>query len=131
MSNYINKHGETTSNFEYLLLVKDDWVGQLGWGRNMNVIDRRNDTFAGGQYIVLRNGYGQQAHTQHSSNTSDRSNARVDGSTPRGLESITGMLDRIGCGYLVLNREKRVIEWNAAAQNTLERQGEADRKSVV
>ena len=102
-----------------------DYVGQLGWGQKMNVIDRRNDTFAGGQYIVLRNGYGQQAHTTQSSNTSDRSNARVDGSTRRGLESITGMLDRIGCGYLVLNREKRVIEWNAAAQNTLERPGEA------
>jgi len=91
----------------------------------MNVIDRRNDTFAGGQYIVLRNGYGQQTHTTQSLNTSDRSNARVDGSTRRGWESITGMLDRIGCGYLVLNRERRVIEWNAAAQNTLERPGEA------
>lgn len=91
----------------------------------MNVIDRRNGTFAGGQYIVLRNGYGQQTHTTHSSKTSDRSNELVDGSTRRGWESITGMLDRIGCGYLVLNREKRVIEWNAAAQNTLERQGEA------
>ncbi|ESX80532.1 transcriptional regulator [Mesorhizobium sp. LSHC420B00] len=35
------------------------------------------------------------------------------------------MLDRIGCGYLVLNRERKVVEWNAAAQTTLERQGEA------
>ncbi|MER9983814.1 hypothetical protein NKJ45_28465, partial [Mesorhizobium sp. M0103] len=34
------------------------------------------------------------------------------------------MLDRIGCGYLVLNRERKVVEWNAAAQTTLERQGE-------
>jgi DNA-binding CsgD family transcriptional regulator len=35
------------------------------------------------------------------------------------------MLDRIGCGYLVLSGERKVIEWNAAAQATLERQGEA------
>jgi len=35
------------------------------------------------------------------------------------------MLDRIGCGYLVLNRERKVVEWNSAAQTTLERQGEA------
>lgn len=91
----------------------------------MTLIERRNDTVAGSQYIVLRNGYTHQAHTPNSSNSSDRSEAWAGGSTRRGLESITGMLDRIGCGYLVLNREKRVIEWNAAAQNTLERQGEA------
>ncbi|MER8431770.1 helix-turn-helix transcriptional regulator [Mesorhizobium caraganae] len=41
------------------------------------------------------------------------------------MESVTGMLDRIGCGYLVLNREKKVVEWNAAAQDTFERQDEA------
>jgi DNA-binding CsgD family transcriptional regulator len=40
------------------------------------------------------------------------------------MESVTGMLERIGCGYLVLDREKRVIEWNGAAQDTLERLGE-------
>ncbi|MBZ9864528.1 helix-turn-helix transcriptional regulator [Mesorhizobium sp. CA15] len=34
------------------------------------------------------------------------------------------MLDRIGCGFLVLNREKKVVEWNIAAQSTFERQGE-------
>ncbi|WP_244507947.1 helix-turn-helix transcriptional regulator [Mesorhizobium sp. ORS 3428] len=35
------------------------------------------------------------------------------------------MLERIGCGYLVLNGERKVIEWNAAARATIERQGEA------
>ena len=50
--------------------------------------------------------------------------ARADEPRRRCLESVTGMLDRIGCGYLVLNRERKVIEWNAAAQTTLERQGE-------
>jgi DNA-binding CsgD family transcriptional regulator len=43
----------------------------------------------------------------------------------RGLGSITGMLDRIGCGYLVLDHERKVVEWNAVAQTTLERQGDA------
>ena len=41
------------------------------------------------------------------------------------MESVTGMLDRIGCGFLVLNHERKVVEWNAAAQSTFERQGEA------
>ena len=35
------------------------------------------------------------------------------------------MLDRIGCGYLVLSGERKVIEWNAAARATIERQGDA------
>ncbi|MBZ9800089.1 helix-turn-helix transcriptional regulator [Mesorhizobium sp. ES1-4] len=91
----------------------------------MNVIDRRNNTFADGQYIALRNGHSQQARTTQSSNAPSRTNIRVDGAARRGCESIAGMLDRIGCGYLVLNREKKVIEWNAAAQNTLGRPGEA------
>jgi len=41
------------------------------------------------------------------------------------METVTGMLDRIGCGYLLLNREKKVVEWNAAAQGTFKRQDEA------
>lgn len=41
------------------------------------------------------------------------------------MESIAGMLDRIGCGYLLLDGQKKVVEWNAAAQDTFERQGEA------
>ncbi|BCH04702.1 LuxR family transcriptional regulator [Mesorhizobium sp. 131-2-5] len=41
------------------------------------------------------------------------------------MENVTGMLDRIGCGYLLLNREKKVVEWNAAAQGIFERQDEA------
>ncbi|RUV22716.1 MAG: helix-turn-helix transcriptional regulator [Mesorhizobium sp.] len=41
------------------------------------------------------------------------------------LASVVGMLDRIGCGYLILNSDRKVMEWNSAAQNTLEREGEA------
>ncbi|QPC91660.1 helix-turn-helix transcriptional regulator [Mesorhizobium sp. INR15] len=91
----------------------------------MTLIDRRNDTVAGGRYIALKNAYACQSHSTHSSHSSDRPDAWLDGPERRSLESITGMLDRIGCGYLILSREKKVIEWNAAAQSTLERQGEA------
>ncbi|RUX36457.1 helix-turn-helix transcriptional regulator, partial [Mesorhizobium sp. M7A.F.Ca.CA.002.09.1.1] len=41
------------------------------------------------------------------------------------LASVVRMLDRIGCGYLILNSDRKVMEWNSAAQNTLEREGEA------
>ncbi|UVK44026.1 helix-turn-helix transcriptional regulator [Mesorhizobium sp. AR07] len=97
----------------------------------MTLIDRRNDTVAGSKYIVLRDiRHARSTHFSDRSDTksdtkSDRSDTKVGGPQRRSLESIAGMLDRIGCGYLVLNREKRVIEWNAAAQDTLERQGEA------
>lgn len=98
----------------------------------MTLIDRRNDTVASNRYIVLRNEYVRSAHTTHCAYTSDRSGAEVDEPKRRSMESITGMLDRIGCGYLVLNREKKVTEWNAAAQSTLERQGEvADTASAL
>ncbi|AZO41497.1 helix-turn-helix transcriptional regulator [Mesorhizobium sp. M7D.F.Ca.US.005.01.1.1] len=86
----------------------------------MNVIHRHNDTVASNQYIVLR----QPRHAD-STHFPDRSDANFRIRRPRSLESITGMLDRIGCGYLMLDRNKKVIEWNEAAQDTLERQGEA------
>lgn len=86
----------------------------------MTLIDRHNDVAAGSQYIVLRN-----TRNARSTHLSDRSDARIGGAQRRSLESITGMLDRIGCGYLVLDRDRKVIEWNVAAQDTLERQGEA------
>ncbi len=88
----------------------------------MSLIDRRNDTVAGGRYVVLGNKYG--CVTRTTGRTPDRL-ADLGDSKRRGMESVTGMLDRIGCGYLVLNREKKVVEWNAAAQDTFERQDEA------
>ena len=91
----------------------------------MALLDRRNDTVACNRYTVLRNEYARSEHTTHSLYASDRSDVRVGGTTRSSLESITGMLDRIGYGYLVLNRDKKVIEWNPTAQDTLERQGEA------
>ncbi|MEZ2331141.1 helix-turn-helix transcriptional regulator [Mesorhizobium sp. RCC_202] len=86
----------------------------------MSLVDRHNDTIAGHQYIEPGNVC--RTYARLSSHGADRS---IDAPQRRGLQSITGMLDRIGCGFLVLNREKKVIEWNAAAQNTFERQGEA------
>lgn len=36
-----------------------------------------------------------------------------------GLDSITGMLERMGCGWLMLGETKRVVRWNVAAQTIL------------
>lgn len=88
----------------------------------MSLIDRRNDTVASSRYVVLRNEYNSIARTTH--RTSDRRVASAVEPKRRSMESVAGMLDRIGCGYLVLNREKKVVEWNTAAQSTFERQGE-------
>ncbi|WP_217578653.1 helix-turn-helix transcriptional regulator [Mesorhizobium sp. GbtcB19] len=91
----------------------------------MALIERHADAVAGSRYVVLKNAYARQSRTIHPTRTPDRSDDPADGSQRRTLESITGMLERIGCGYLVLNGEKKVIEWNAAARATIERQGEA------
>lgn len=42
------------------------------------------------------------------------SNAR-----PQGIGSITGMLDRIGCGWLVLSSTRRLICWSASTETIL------------
>jgi DNA-binding CsgD family transcriptional regulator len=95
----------------------------------MTLIDRHDDVAVGNRYIVIRPKYEHDAHTTRPSyaypvnRPSDRPAAATAEPKGRSLESITGMLDRIGCGYLVLNRERKVVEWNAAAQTTLERQG--------
>ena len=93
----------------------------------MALTGKHNERIAGTQYISLEKRYACQAHPgdpSHASNNSVRSGGWVGRQERRSLESVTGLLERIGCGYLVLNREKRVIEWDAAAQETLERQGE-------
>ncbi|TIW15773.1 MAG: helix-turn-helix transcriptional regulator, partial [Mesorhizobium sp.] len=97
----------------------------------MTLIDRHSDVVAGKRYITIGTKYNagtqmtRPSYAYPSTRASDRPDAEGDEPKKRSLESITGMLDRIGCGYLVLNRERKVIEWNAAAQTTLERQGEA------
>ncbi|ESX71590.1 transcriptional regulator [Mesorhizobium sp. LSHC420B00] len=95
----------------------------------MTLIDRHTEAAAGNRYIPMRTKYDREADTKrpsyaYSDRASDRLGAGVGEPRARSLESITGMLDRIGCGYLVLNRERKVVEWNAAAQTTLERQGQ-------
>ena len=89
----------------------------------MTLIDGRNDTVAVNRYVVLGNESGTATSTTRK--TSARPAADVGDSKRRNMESVTGMLDRIGCGYLLLNREKKVVEWNAAAQGIFERQDEA------
>jgi DNA-binding CsgD family transcriptional regulator len=104
----------------------------LGRCRKMTLIDRHSDAVASNRYISMGSKYNRGPHTTRPSyafpdRASDRPGAAVGEPGGRSLESVTGMLDRIGCGYLVLNRERRVVEWNAAAQITLERQdGAAD-----
>lgn len=89
----------------------------------MSFIDRRNDTVADKRHIVLSTAYGGAERTTR--DIPDKQGATAGESKRRSMESVTGMLDRIGCGFLVLNRERKVVEWNAAAQSTFERQGEA------
>lgn len=91
----------------------------------MNLVERRADPVAGGRYVVLKNACARQSQTTHPTRPPDRSDEPASGLQRRSLESITGMLERMGCGYLVLNGERKVIEWNAAARATIERQGEA------
>ncbi|MER8392207.1 helix-turn-helix transcriptional regulator [Mesorhizobium sp. M0045] len=97
----------------------------------MNLIDRQVNTSSSNRYIATRTRYDFEARNTRPSSghladrASDLLDARFGEQKGRSLESITGVLDRIGCGYLVLNRERKVVEWNAAAQTTLERQGEA------
>ncbi|MDX8484626.1 helix-turn-helix transcriptional regulator [Mesorhizobium sp. RIZ17] len=91
----------------------------------MALIGRHTDAVAGGRYIVLKNAYARQSQTTYPTCATDRSEEPAGRSQRRSLESITGMLERIGCGYLVLNSERKVIEWNAAARATIERQGDA------
>ncbi|MER8366296.1 MULTISPECIES: helix-turn-helix transcriptional regulator [unclassified Mesorhizobium] len=97
----------------------------------MNLIDRQVDASSSNRYIATRTKYDFEARNTRPSSghlpdrASDPLDARLGEPKGRSLESITGVLDRIGCGYLVLNRERKVVEWNAAAQTTLERQGEA------
>lgn len=91
----------------------------------MTLVELHADPAAGGRYIALKTTYARQSGTTHSTRAPDRSGEPAGGSQRRSLESITGMIERIGCGYLVLNGEKKVIEWNAAARATIERQGEA------
>lgn len=97
----------------------------------MNLIDRQVNASSSNRYIATRTRYDFEARNTRPSSShladraSDLLDARFGEQKGRSLESITGVLDRIGCGYLVLNRERKVVEWNAAAQTTLERQGEA------
>ncbi|MDX8443643.1 helix-turn-helix transcriptional regulator [Mesorhizobium australafricanum] len=90
----------------------------------MTLIHGRNDLVAGSRYIALRHQYARQVQSPHFAKAPDRSDEPAGGFERRSLESITGMIERIGCGYLVLDGQRKVIEWNAAARATIERQGD-------
>jgi DNA-binding CsgD family transcriptional regulator len=93
----------------------------------MAMIDRYSDAVVGDRYITTGTKYNPDAQVTRpsyaypSARASDRPETGGDEPRRRSLESVTGMLDRLGCGYLVLDRDRKVIEWNAAALTTLER----------
>ena len=97
----------------------------------MTLIDRNSAITSGDPHIALKQLYGIRTRYSDSSYKSDQADngGRPDtgrsGPNRRSMESVTGMLERIGCGYLVLDRDKSVVEWNDAAQKTLEGPGEA------
>jgi len=95
----------------------------------MTLIDRNSAITSGDPHIALKQLYGIRTRYSDSSYKSDQADngGRPDtgrsGPNRRSMESVTGMLERIGCGYLVLDRDKSVVEWNDAAQKTLEGPG--------
>lgn len=100
------------------------------------MIDRGGNTDASYPYAALKRKYTIQAqldqpplgaHQDHAGATFNNSAASPH---RRGMESTTGMLERIGCGYLVMASDRRVIDWNSAALDTLERQGEVVETAV-
>jgi len=99
----------------------------------MALIERQSRPVVGGRFNALKNAYARQSRTTQPTRMLDldRADDSAGGSRRRSLESIAGMLERIGCGYLVLNGEKKIIEWNSAAQATIERQGEAADTAVA
>jgi DNA-binding CsgD family transcriptional regulator len=90
----------------------------------VTLIERQNDGALANQYTAMgpASGLVMSARGSYPS-VSDQAGAGEP--RQRSRESVVGMLDRIGCGYLILNSERKVVEWNFAAQTTLERQGEA------
>lgn len=71
------------------------------------------------------NGYGAGlAHSMQSVHARAWPGGDEDAADGRNAESALAILERIGCGYLVLDAQRKVVDWNVAAQTTLERQGE-------
>ncbi|RWM07751.1 helix-turn-helix transcriptional regulator [Mesorhizobium sp.] len=91
----------------------------------MNLVDGQNDTRYSAQHSMLEAGFGGRPKTSVYARGSDRKVRPVPVSRCErpGLDSITGMLERIGCGWLVLSESKRVLKWNAAAEIILDSYG--------
>ncbi|RTL65379.1 MAG: helix-turn-helix transcriptional regulator [Hyphomicrobiales bacterium] len=88
----------------------------------MNLISGRNDTRSIAMPGMLAADAGRRATTTFARSASRKTiRPTIAGTYVRPcLNSITGMLERIGCGWLVLDEAKRVLEWNAAAETILE-----------
>ncbi|UCI07402.1 helix-turn-helix transcriptional regulator [Mesorhizobium sp. B1-1-8] len=92
----------------------------------MNPIGGQNDTGYKTRHIVAA-GHGSRppalGYAHSFDHKADKPSIASESRRP-GLDTITGMLDRIGCGWLVLSESKRVLQWNAAAETILENYGD-------
>lgn len=87
----------------------------------MTLVDGQNDARPIARYGMMAAAPGSRPLTALARGA-DRKAARPTdvGKCERpSLYSITGMLDRIGCGWLVLSESKRALEWNVAAETIL------------
>lgn len=88
----------------------------------MNLINGQKDTGLGARQSIVVAGSGSRpkslAYAQGSGRKAVRPTTASKCERP-GLDSITGMLERIGCGWLVLSESKRVLKWNLAAETIL------------
>ncbi|CDX46493.1 Two component system response regulator (modular protein) [Mesorhizobium sp. ORS 3359] len=66
-------------------------------------------------------GFGGRATTNSARRATGATVRPITGSTCArpSLDSVTGMLERMGCGWLVLSEAKRVLEWNTVAETIL------------
>lgn len=79
----------------------------------MNLLNGHNDA-----RLALQTGAAGTAGVQRSGRSAVHPGLSTSGRRP-GLGSITGMLDRIGCGWVVLSQSRRILSWNGAAETIL------------
>ncbi|WP_027168627.1 helix-turn-helix transcriptional regulator [Mesorhizobium sp. WSM3224] len=87
----------------------------------MNLVSGRNDTRMIATSGMIAAGSGSRTAAAFARDASRKTISPITTSkcVRPCLDSITGMLERIGCGWLVLSESKRVLEWNAAAESIL------------
>lgn len=72
-------------------------------------LDRSNGGYAG------RQSRASSTQSEHALREASKPHQFGEASKESGNQSILGVLDRIGCGYVVLDRHRTPIQWNLAA----------------